>query len=118
MAALPFEIVAEPLRDGAVRVSLVGDFDMAVGDQLSETLAAAARRPGGTAVVVDLRQTAFLDSHGVHALVAGYTAATRAGRRFTVINAHGLARQVLDVTGLGEVLIDEEYPWAPAGPPV
>jgi anti-anti-sigma factor len=112
----PFEITAEPLPGGSVRVSLVGEFDMGVGDTLSETLVGAARHPGGTAVVVDLQRTIFLDSHGVAGLVAGYAAATQAGRRFTVINARGLVEQVLEITGLAEVLLDDSHPRAPADP--
>lgn len=114
VATSPFEIIVDPLPDGAVRVSLIGEFDMGVGDRLSAMLTAAARRPGSTAMIVDLQRTDLLDSHGIQGLVAGYEAATQAGRRFTVINARGLVQQVLDITGLAEVLIDRRYPWPPA----
>jgi anti-anti-sigma factor len=106
----PFEITAESLPGGTVLVSLVGDFDMGVGDRLSEALVGAARRPGGTAVVVDLQRTTFFGSHGLAALVAGYAAATQAGRHFTVVNAHGLVEQVLQITGLAEVLLGHDHP--------
>ena len=64
--------------------------------------------PGGGPVEVDLRHTAFLDSHGIAGLLAGYEAATLAGRGFRVVNAAGMVRQVLEITGLAEVF---------AGPP-
>jgi anti-anti-sigma factor len=86
---------------------LCDEFDMSVGDTLSEALVGAARHPG-VSVVVDLQRTGFLDSHGVAGLVAGYEAATRGGRRFTVINARGLVKHVLDITGPSEVLLDPE----------
>jgi anti-anti-sigma factor len=110
----PFEIIAEPMPGGSFRVRLAGEFDMSVGDALSEALLDAARQPGVTAVVVDLRRTRFLDSHGVAGLVAGYEAAARAGRRFTAVNAQGLVKDVLDITGLSEVLLDRDHPATPA----
>jgi anti-anti-sigma factor len=102
-----FEIVSQLTPGGVLRVGLAGDFDMSVGDTLSEALVAAARRPGVSRVVVDLDRTVFLDSHGIAGLVAGFEEATRAGRGFTVTNARGLVREVLDITGLAEVLLDE-----------
>ena len=111
---LPFEITAQPMPGGSFRISLAGEFDMSVGDALSDALVGAARQPGVTVVVVDLRRTVFLDSHGVAALVAGYEAAAQAGRRFTAVNARGLVKDVLDVTGLSEVLLEHEGPPGPA----
>ncbi|WP_203827963.1 STAS domain-containing protein [Actinoplanes palleronii] len=93
---------AEP--DGVLRVCLAGEFDMSVGDALSAALLEAAARPGVTRVLVDLAQTRLIDSHAIAGLVAGYQAATSAGRNFTVVNARGLVQQVLDITGLSEVL--------------
>jgi anti-anti-sigma factor len=112
----PFEIIAEPMPGGSFRVRLAGEFDMSVGDALSEALVNAARQPGVTAVVVDLRRTRFLDSHAVAGLVAGYEAAARAGRHFTAVNAQGLVKDVLDITGLSEVLLDRDHPATPADP--
>ena len=103
-----FKIVARVTEGGVARVSLSGDFDMSVGTRLTDTLVLAAREPGATRVVVDLKQTGFLDSHGLAGLVAGYEAAVLSGRPFTVVNATGLVRQVFDITGLAEVLIGEE----------
>ena len=104
----PFEILTELNPGGVLRVCLAGDFDISVGTALSDALVGAARQPGVTHVVVDLSRTGFLASHGVAGLVAGYETATAAGRRFTVVNARGLPRQVLDITGLAEVLIDDD----------
>ncbi len=114
--ASPFEIIAQPMPDGFLRVSLAGEFDMGIGDALSEALVGAARQPGVTAVIVDLRRTVFLDSHGVAGLVAGYQAAAQGGCRFTVVNAHGVVKEVLEITGLSEVLLDHEDLTTPADP--
>ena len=101
-----FEIVSQLAPDGAMRVRLSGDFDMNVGAELSDALVDAATNPAVTRVVVDLDDTEFLDSHGVAGLVAGYEEAARADMRFTVVNAHGMVKRVLDITGLSEVLQD------------
>ena len=100
----PFTISSLETPTGVLRVSLSGDFDMSIGDALSSFFADASRRPGITHVVVDLAHTRFVDSHAVAGLVAGYEKATSAGRRFTVVNGHGMVQQVLDITGLSEVL--------------
>src|ERR1700733_5467638 len=110
----PFEIIGEPMPGGSFRVRLAGEFDMSVGD--AEALVDAARQPGVTAVVVDLRRTSFLDSHAVAGLIAGYEAAARTGRHFTAVNAHGLVKDVLDITGLSEVLLERDHPVTPADP--
>ncbi len=101
-----FEIASQLTPDGVLRVRLSGDFDMNVGAELSDTLVDAANNPDVTLVVVDLERTKFLDSHGIAGLVAGYEEAARAGMRFTVVNAHGMVKRVLDITGLSEVLQD------------
>ncbi|SDT70097.1 STAS domain-containing protein [Actinoplanes derwentensis] len=100
----PFTISPHEAPDGVLRVALSGEFDMSVGDALSHVLAEAAHRPGIIRVVVDLEDTRLIDSHAVAGLVAGYQAATSAGRGFTVVNGRGLVQQVLDITGLSEVL--------------
>ncbi|MBL7253539.1 STAS domain-containing protein [Paractinoplanes lichenicola] len=104
MTTPPFSLSHHEAPPGVLRVSLTGDFDMSVGDILMRTLLEAARRPGVTAVVVDLEHTRFIDSHVVAGLVAGYQAATAARRGFTVVNGHGTVQEVLDITGLSEVL--------------
>ena len=95
---------------GVLRVGLSGDFDMAVGDALCTALVDAAARPGVSRVIVDLEHTVLIDSHAIAGLVAGYEAATAAGLGFTVINGRGLVQQVLDITGLSELLCDRPQP--------
>ena len=101
------EISTELGPDGVLRVRLAGDFDMSVAADLSDALVRAARAPGVQRVVADLRHTAFLDSHGIAGLLGGYEAAAAAGRSFTVTNARGMVRQVLEITGLAEVFQDQ-----------
>jgi anti-anti-sigma factor len=109
------EISTELGPGGVLRVRLAGDFDMSVAAELSDALVHAARAPGVRRVLVDLRHTEFLDSHGIAGLLAGFEAANRAGRGFGVINARGMVRQVLEITGLAEVFGDEQEPWTATG---
>jgi anti-anti-sigma factor len=107
-----FQIATQPAGGGVLRVRLAGEFDMSVGSALSDALVEAVRAPGVTWVVVDLERTVFLDSHGVASLVAGFDEAVRAGRRFTVTRARGTVKHVLEITGLDEVLVDDDEPLA------
>jgi anti-anti-sigma factor len=100
----PFVISPREEQPGVLRVHLTGDFDMSVGDALASTLTDASRRSGITDVIVDLKHTRFIDSHAVAGLVAGYEAMTLAGGRFSVVNGRGMVQQVLDITGLSDVL--------------
>jgi anti-sigma B factor antagonist len=116
-------LVTTPIHDisselgpgGVLQVRLAGDFDMSVATELSDALVRAARAPGVRRVLVDLRQTDFLDSHGIAGLLAGYEAAGRAGRGFGVTNARGVVRQVLEITGLTEVFGAEREPRSATG---
>jgi anti-anti-sigma factor len=85
-----------------LRVSLAGDCDLAVRDELVTTLLAAVGR--STSVVVDLADVDFLDSSGIHGLVAAYRAAAERGGRVTLENPSGSVAAVLEVTGVGDLL--------------
>jgi anti-sigma B factor antagonist len=116
LVTTPIHEISTQLRAGGVlQVCLAGDFDMSVAGELSDALVRAARAPGMHRVEVDLRHTEFLDSHGIAGLLAGFEAAGRAGRGFTVVNARGMVRTVLEITGLAEVFGDERQPWTATG---
>jgi anti-anti-sigma factor len=100
----PFTISQQQAPAGVLRVSLSGDFDVSVGDTLARALVDATRLPDVTRLVVDLEHTRFIDSHAVAGLVAAYEAAASMGRGFTLVNGRGVVQQVLDITGLSEVL--------------
>ncbi|GIF20486.1 anti-anti-sigma factor [Actinoplanes tereljensis] len=95
---------AATVSDGPehVRVALVGACDLAVRDQLSEALLAAVDRCD--TVVVDLTAVDFLDSSGLHGLVAAHRAAVARGGRLFVENPTGSVAAVLDLTGVGGLL--------------
>lgn len=87
---------------GCVRVALAGDCDLAVRDELTAALLAAVSR--ADTVVVDLAAVGFLDSSGVHGLVAAHHAARGRGGRLYVENPAGSVATVLDVTGVAALL--------------
>jgi len=120
--------VTEPIYQitreaGAVRLS--GELDINARDDLRDALTtavedAAARKagedtaaqkagtagedtPAGETVVVDFDDTAFLDSEAMGALIEGFLAARAAGVRMSIVNAHGLVRRVLEVSGVLEM---------------
>lgn len=85
-----------------LRVSLAGDCDLAVRDELVTTLLAAVGR--ASSVTVDLAEVDFLDSSGIHGLVAAHRAAVERGGRLYLENPSGSVASVLDVTGVGDLL--------------
>ncbi|MFD0523019.1 STAS domain-containing protein [Paractinoplanes durhamensis] len=87
---------------GHVRVILTGDCDLAVRDQISAALLAAVGR--SDTVVVDLAAVEFLDSSGLHGLVAAHRAAVDRGGRLYVENPAGAVAAVLDLTGVAGLL--------------
>jgi len=97
----PFEARTSTEAGRAV-VSLAGECDLAVREELMTVLLAAVGSAPVT--VVDLAALRFLDSSGVHCLVAGHHAARRQGHLLHVVNAGGTVAHVLDVTGVAELL--------------
>ncbi|MFF5228107.1 STAS domain-containing protein [Dactylosporangium sp. NPDC000521] len=90
------------VTDGRAVVSLAGECDLTSRDELTAVLLAAVDL--APLVVVDLAGLRFIDSSGVHALVAGYHAAQRQGRTLLAVNAAGVVAHVLEMTGVGALL--------------
>jgi anti-anti-sigma factor len=85
-----------------VRVTLAGECDLAVRDELHEVLDAAVQ--ASPLVIVDLAQLDFLDSSGVHGLVVAHLEAQARGGRVALVNPRGAVAAVLDITGVGNLL--------------
>jgi anti-anti-sigma factor len=90
------------VESGRAVVALTGECDLAAREALTSALHAAIER--AEVVDVDLAALRFLDSSGVHCLIAGHHTALRRGGRLYVVNAHGAVAQLLDVTGVGDLL--------------
>jgi anti-anti-sigma factor len=83
-------------------VALVGECDLSVCDELTTALLGAVGE--GREVVVDMGALRFLDSSGLHGLVTAYHAAKRDGVPLHVVNAGGVVADVLDLTGVADLL--------------
>jgi anti-sigma B factor antagonist len=90
---------AEPDR---VVVTLAGECDMAVRDELATALRSAI--DAAHVVVIDVGGLAFLDSSGLHGLITAYHAAQDAGRELFLVNAGGVVADVLEMTGVSHLL--------------
>lgn len=86
-----------------VWLDLDGELDLAtaglVGEQVGRALAG-----GATELVVDLAGVTFCDSTGVDALVKARALAERQGVRLGAVNAHGVTRRSMEITGVLELL--------------
>jgi anti-anti-sigma factor len=85
-----------------VVVALAGECDLSVRTDMSSVLHDAVTK--SSLVAVDLRELTFLDSSGIHELVAAHQAARAGGGRVYVRNASGVVAEVLDVTGVAQLL--------------
>jgi anti-anti-sigma factor len=101
---------------------LGGDLDINARDELCDTMAATARDPRCHRLVVDLSDTAFLDSEAMNALINGFAAASDSGVGVRLAGARGMVRRVLAVSGVFELVetldSDARPGGAAAGPPV
>ncbi len=79
--------------------------------KLASRLDAILRRRQGD-VVIDLRQTTFLDSAGLHVLLNAARRLTRRSRRLGVICGPGPVRHVIELARLGETLNLSDNPSA------
>ena len=87
-------------RDGCV-VAPSGELDMACVDTFQSVLAPMEGR-----VVVDLSAVTFLDSSAISVLVAKQNQLRTTGGALVVRNPHSVPRQVLELTGLGDWIVD------------
>ena len=107
-----FEVEVDD-RDGAVRVALHGEFDLARAEEVEAELARVEGvRPAR--VVLDLRSLTFLDSSGLRVVVMAGARARREHRPFTVVRGPDQVQHVFEITGM-----DRELPMVddPAEPP-
>lgn len=82
-------------------VRVRGELDLESGPRLREFLAREMGRHD-VAFIVDLTRVTFIDSSGLHALVASLRRAQLLNRPFSlVLDAGGHVQRLLEVTGLG-----------------
>ena len=88
-------------QDGVRLVRLVGEIDLANGDEVGRALLAAPERP----LVVDLRGTVYIDSVGFRMLFLAAARRREHGRTLAVLVEPGSAvESLLAVSGIGHVV--------------
>ena len=91
-------------------VHVRGELDLATTPQLERTLNESQAR----LVVLDLRELAFIDSSGMHAIVRAGTRARQAGRRLVLVRVPSNVERVFTLTGIsGQLEIGDVDPVAP-----
>jgi anti-sigma B factor antagonist len=92
------ELAVSQAADGRTVLSVSGDIDAQVADQVRDAGLAAASCAGGFAI--DLSQVSFIDSSGLAALIAINNALQSAHSQLTILNPSRPARRILQLTGL------------------
>jgi anti-anti-sigma factor len=93
----------------AVVFAVEGELDLASSPTLEQELD-RVRDADADLLIVDLRRLRFMDSTGLHALVKANKRATEAGRRFAVVRGGAQIERLLNLTGVGELLIVADTP--------
>jgi anti-anti-sigma factor len=97
-----FAVERAPLS-GAPGVRVRGEVDIATAASLTAALDAAIRETRG-AFVVDLSDTAFLDSSGLNVLLRARAVLGRADRALVLVCPPGPARRVFEIAGIADLL--------------
>ena len=88
-------------RSGNVlTVVITGEVDLSTAPAVEIAIGDAVASTGITVVEVDLSDVRFLDSSGIRLLLKGRRSADERGLAYRVTGAQGIARQVLELTGV------------------
>jgi anti-sigma B factor antagonist len=109
----PIQLALTTRRDAhETVVSVAGELDILTVPKLASTLDDIIRRQHGD-VVIDLTDTGFIDSIGLHALLTVQRRLSERSRHLTVICGPGPVRSAMELTrlahGLGVVSTFAEY---------
>jgi anti-sigma B factor antagonist len=106
LAGPSFEIQESVDDDGAARVTLIGELDIAVADGVEERL--RRLREAGRRVRLDLSQLDFIDSSGVRAIVLGLKHARQGGHELDVDREISpTVQRMIDIMGIAPQLWPE-----------
>jgi anti-sigma B factor antagonist len=109
LAGPSFEIQESVDADGAVRLALIGELDIAVADQVEDRL--REQRGDGDPVRLDLSGLEFIDSSGVRAIVLGLRHARRDGSKVEVDRRVSPAvERMIEIMGIGPQLWPADDP--------
>jgi anti-sigma B factor antagonist len=94
-------VSSEQADDGAIRVALAGELDLASAPQIEEELD-RIEQENPSMILLDLRELEFMDSTGLRAILTADARAREAGRRFVVVRGSKNIQRVFEVTRLDE----------------
>jgi anti-anti-sigma factor len=103
LAAVSFHVDVTQ-QHGAIRVSPIGEVDLATVDQLRTELHQAMDNAIGRVILLDLRRTTFADSSMLHLTVDAYDRARIDGIEFAIVAGPPIVQRTFDVAGLSDRL--------------
>jgi anti-anti-sigma factor len=109
---LAVETIDHDLRQ--VRLRVDGDLDLESAPQLLALVHVAARRYDRHDIVLDLAGLTFIDSSGLHALIAAHGDLVNGRSHLVVMNASPMATRLFEISGADSVL-DIRHHWQPSG---
>jgi stage II sporulation protein AA (anti-sigma F factor antagonist) len=89
--------------DGVFRLRVSGELDLATRDTLIDELKRAEASEANR-ILLDLNALTFIDSSGLAVLVMAHQRAEMNGTQLRVLSAGGQVRDLLELTGVMEVL--------------
>jgi anti-anti-sigma factor len=105
VAAAQFAIEALSHRRTAL-VALNGELDLSTVSQVTDVLAGLSPRADGLRhIVLDLRGLTFMDSTGLHALMAQSESARSDRYNFAVVRGSDSIERLLKLSGVAELLV-------------
>jgi anti-anti-sigma factor len=107
LAGPSFEIRESPDEEGGVRLTLIGELDIAVADSVEERL--RQLRQNNCPTRLDLSQLEFIDSSGVRAIVLGLKHARQAGLELEIDRrVSPTVERMIEIMGIGPQLWPED----------
>jgi anti-anti-sigma factor len=97
-------IIRQVPRARSASLALIGELDMANADLLAQHVTETLAEIRPTELIIDAAGLEFCDSVGVSALMRACEAARSQGSTFRLINVSEMARRILRITGVLDVL--------------
>ena len=94
--------IDEVCKDNTIQLDIHGKIDINSSQEFQNTLLKAFQRAPN--VVIDMKDTDYITSAGLRALVLGQKTAVSKGGKMLVINAGPAILDVFRVTGFGKLL--------------
>jgi anti-sigma B factor antagonist len=102
-------VVDSQITGRAVTLVLSGELDLLSSPMLEQALE-GAYRSNAELIVVDLRGLEFMDSTGLHRLIAAQQRAIQSGQRFGLVRGGEQVQRLFDLTGIAELLTIVDAP--------